>query len=185
MSESEIKRIDTKVVYKNRWMTVHEDRVRRPNGDHGLFGVVDKPDFALIIPFDGEQFHLVQQYRYPVNGRYWEFPQGSLELEPDATPEQVATAELQEETGLRASKMHKLGKLFQAYGYANQAVHVFLAMDLEYGEPTVSAEEQGLISASFTREQCDAMLLGGQIADLATVAALHLFDNYRKSHPVS
>jgi len=180
MSEPEIKRIDTKVVYKNRWMTVHEDRVRRPNGDHGVFGVVDKPDFSLIIPYDGENFHLVQQYRYPVDGRFWEFPQGSLELNSDSTPEQVAAVELKEETGLQAEKMLKLGKLFQAYGYANQAVHVFLATDLITGEPVLNSEEQGLISRHFTRAELDTMLDDGQIADLATVAALHLFDRQNK-----
>lgn len=181
MSEPEIKCIDSKEVYKNRWMTVREDRVRRPNGDHGLFGVVDKPDFSLIVPFDGKKFHLVQQYRYPVNGRFWEFPQGSLELDPDSTPEHVAAVELKEETGLLAGNMLKLGKLFQAYGYANQAVHVFLATDLQAGESVPEGEEQGLISGQFTRAECDAMLLDGQLADLATVAALHLFDNHKKT----
>jgi len=178
MSEPEIKRIDTKVVYKNRWMTVREDRVRRPNGDHGVFGVVDKLDFSLIVPYDGEKFHLVQQYRYPVDGRFWEFPQGSLEMDPDSTPEQVAAAELKQETGLSTGNMLKLGKLFQAYGYANQAVHIFLATSLTVGEPTLDTEEQGLISGQFTRAQCDAMLIDGQLADLATVAALHLVDRH-------
>lgn len=178
MSEPEIKRIDTKVVYKNRWMTVREDRVRRPNGDHGLFGVVDKPDFSLIIPFDGDKFHLVQQYRYPVNGRFWEFPQGSLELDADSTPEQVAAVELKQETGLQARSMHKLGKLFQAYGYANQGVHIFLATDLEAGESALESEEQDLVSRQFSRAECDALLVDGQLADLATVAALHMFDNH-------
>ncbi len=101
MVEPEIKRVDTKVVYKNRWMTVREDRVKRPNGDQGLFGVVEKPDFSLIIPFDGENFHLVEQYRYPVDGRYWEFPQGSLELSSDTTtPEEIAAVELAEERSI-------------------------------------------------------------------------------------
>lgn len=176
MKEPEIKCIDTKVVYKNRWMTVREDRVRRPNGDHGLYGVVEKPDFSLIIPYDGERFHLVQQYRYPVHARFWEFPQGSLELDPDSTPEQVAAVELKEETGLRAGNMLKLGKLFQAYGYANQSVHIFLATDLEEGESALESEEQGLICQRFTREECDALLVDGQLADLGTVAALLMCD---------
>lgn len=181
MSEEEIKRIDTKVVYKNRWMTVREDRVRRPNGDHGVYGVVQKPDFSLIIPFDGEKFHLVQQYRYPVDGRYWEFPQGSLELDPDSTPEQVARVELKEETGLRANNMLKLGKFFQAYGYANQSVHIFLATDLQVGESALDSEEQGLIAGQFTREECDAMLKDGQLADVGSVAALYMFDKHISS----
>jgi 8-oxo-dGTP pyrophosphatase MutT (NUDIX family) len=176
MTDPEIIRIESKVVYKNRWMKVREDRVRRPNGDHGLFGVVDKPDFSLIIPFDGEVFHMVQQYRYPVDGRYWEFPQGSLELTPDKTPEDVAAVELAEETGLRAGSMLKLGKLFQAYGYANQAVHIFLASDLVAGEQNLASEEQGLLCGTFTRLEVDAMIQSGEIADVSTVAALHVFD---------
>lgn len=176
MTDPEIKRIETKVVYKNRWMKVREDRVRRPNGDHGLFGIVDKPDFSLIVPFDGEKFHMVQQYRYPVDGRYWEFPQGSLELSTDTTPEQVAATELAEETGLRAGSMLRLGKFFQAYGYANQAVHIFLATDLVEGKQNLSSEEQGLLCARFTRQEVDSMIRSAEIADLATVAALHVFD---------
>ena len=180
MAEPEIKPIDTKVVYKNRWMTVREDRVRRPNGDHGLFGVVDTPDFSLIIPFDGENFNLVEQYRYPVDGRYWEFPQGSWELDPDANPARVAAGELAEETGLRAGSITKLGKLFQAYGYANQAVHVFLATDLKLGDEAPEPEEQGLVSSAFSISACDEMITDGRIADLATVGAMHLFERYLK-----
>ena len=176
MTDPEIKRIETKVVYKNRWMKVREDRVRRPNGDHGLFGIVDKPDYSLIVPFDGELFHMVQQYRYPVDGRYWEFPQGALELTPETTPEEVAAVELAEETGLRAGSMLKLGKFFQAYGYANQSVHIFLATDLVAGEQNLSSEEQGLICGTFNRQEIDAMIKKGDIADLATVGALHVFD---------
>jgi 8-oxo-dGDP phosphatase len=43
----EIRPTATGVVYANRWMTVREDAVERPNGSRGIFGVVDKPDFAL------------------------------------------------------------------------------------------------------------------------------------------
>lgn len=177
MTDPEIKLIESKVVYKNRWMTVREDRVSRPNGDHGLFGIVDKADFSLIIPFDGERFHMVQQYRYPVNGRYWEFPQGSLELTADTTtPEEVAAVELAEETGLRAGSMLKLGNFFQAYGYANQSVHIFLATELVAGEQNLAPEEQGLLCGTFTRAEIDLMIRSGDIADVSTVAALHVFD---------
>lgn len=178
MAEPEIRRIDSKVVYKNRWMTVREDRVRRANGDHGLFGVVHKPDFSLIVPFDGEQFHLVEQYRYPVDGRYWEFPQGSSELDPDISPEQVAVAELAEKTGIVAADMVKLGKLFQAYGYSNQGIHIFLATGLTVGTPTPHAEQAGLVARAFSRAECDDMILSGSISDLSTVAAFHLFDRH-------
>ena len=44
-----IERLRGRIAYENPWMTVHEDKVRFPNGDEGIFGVVEKPDFAVIV----------------------------------------------------------------------------------------------------------------------------------------
>ena len=52
----EIVRTDRRIAYKNRWMTVWEDRVVFPDGSEGIYGCVDKPDFALVVPFDGSGF---------------------------------------------------------------------------------------------------------------------------------
>ena len=40
--------ISTREVYRNAWMSVREDVVRRPDGSTGLYGVVDQPDSAII-----------------------------------------------------------------------------------------------------------------------------------------
>ncbi|MGH3622808.1 MAG: ADP-ribose pyrophosphatase, partial [Sciscionella sp.] len=69
--------LDSREVYANSWMSVREDNVRRQDGSLGVYGVVDKPDFALIVALDGDRLHLVEQFRYPVSGRRWEFPQGT------------------------------------------------------------------------------------------------------------
>jgi 8-oxo-dGTP pyrophosphatase MutT (NUDIX family) len=95
----------TTVVYTNRWMTVREDKTLRHDGAEGIYGLVEKPDFALVIPYADGGFHLVEQYRYAVKGRYWEFPQGSWEDKPDADPLALARGELAEETGLTAGAM--------------------------------------------------------------------------------
>ncbi len=42
-----IQQLATRTVYRNPWMTVREDQIRRPDGSHGVYGVIDKPDFAL------------------------------------------------------------------------------------------------------------------------------------------
>jgi len=49
----------------------------RRDGSEGIYGIVEKPDFVVIVPLENDsRIHLVQQYRYPVRARYWEFPQG-------------------------------------------------------------------------------------------------------------
>ena len=35
----------------------------------------------LVIPVEGDGFHLVEEYRYPIGKRTWNFPQGSLLVE--------------------------------------------------------------------------------------------------------
>jgi 8-oxo-dGDP phosphatase len=71
-------------VYANPWMAVREDTVRRADGSTGIYGVVDSPDIALVMAVDGDRLHLVEQYRYPVAGRRWEFPSGSADQRLDA-----------------------------------------------------------------------------------------------------
>ncbi|MCQ0006796.1 hypothetical protein [Actinomadura madurae] len=88
MSEGDgpaVRQVGTRVVYENPWMVVREDEVERLDGSRGIYGVIDKPDFVLVIPIEGDGFHLVEEYRYPIGKRTWSFPQGSLPG-PGGTP---------------------------------------------------------------------------------------------------
>jgi len=163
---------ESREVYRNRWMRVREDAVQFPNGTQGIFGVVEKPDFVAIVPIDTyKRIHLVQQYRYPVGGRYWEIPQGSWEDKPGSDPEVVAMAELREETGLRAGRLVRVGHLFQAYGYSNQGYHLYVASELDQGQANPETTESDMISQGFTISEVRRMILDGEIKDATTVAA--------------
>jgi ADP-ribose pyrophosphatase len=167
--------LGTRVVYKNRWMRVREDAIRRRDGSEGIYGVVEKPDFVVIVPLEENgAIHLVEQYRYPVGARYWEFPQGSWEQAPGAEPTEVARGELREETGLVAATMVHAGHLFEAYGYSNQGYHVYLATGLRRGETALDHEEQDLVSRAFPLPEVERMIRDGEIKDATTVAAFGL-----------
>ncbi len=168
-----VERLSSRVVYANPWMTVREDEVLFPGGHRGIYGVVEKPDFALVIPWAGGRFHLVRQFRYPTSATHWEFPQGSAEEGPHA-PEQLARRELKEETGLSAGRMTRLGFLYQANGYSDQGFHVFVATELVPGARRLEPTEQGMETAAFSRSEFEAMLLSGDVRDGPTVAAYGL-----------
>ncbi len=156
-------------------MTVREDAIRRQDGSEGIYGVVEKTDFAAIVPVEPDgSIHLVEQYRYPVGARFWEVPQGSWETSPEADPLTVAQGELREETGLQAAEMVKLGYLFECYGFSNQGCHVFLASGLTQQTRDLDHEEQGLICRRFAAREVMAMIESGQIRDATTVAAIGL-----------
>jgi ADP-ribose pyrophosphatase len=169
----EIEKLSSKTIYENRWMKVREDTVRFSNGHEGVYGVVDKPDFVLIVPIHSDgTIQLVQQFRYPVGGRYWELPQGSWETTEGLDPVQVALGELAEETGLRAENMERVGHFFEAYGFSNQGFHIFLATNLSLGQPKRDIEEQDMVSEVFAIEEVVHMIGDGAIKDAPTIAAL-------------
>ncbi|WP_019808158.1 NUDIX domain-containing protein [Saccharomonospora halophila] len=161
-------------VYANDWMTVREDAVRRDDGSDGIYGVVDKPDYALVIPLDGDRLHLVEQFRYPLGLRRWEFPQGTAPGRNAVAPAELAARELREETGLAARELVELGLLDVAPGLASQRGRAFLATGLEQGVAAREHEEQDMRTAWFTRAEFEVMVSGGEITDAQSIAAYTL-----------
>lgn len=171
----DIETLDSRVVYENRWMRVREDSIRRRDGSDGIYGVVEKPNFVVIVPQEDDgRLHLVQQFRYPVGARYWELPQGSWEGKPEADPLDVARGELREETGLDAAEIAHAGHLFMGYGYCTQGYHIFLARKLSYAGANLDPEEQDLVTRAFAQAEVERMVADGEIKDATTVAALGL-----------
>ncbi|MEO6280978.1 NUDIX hydrolase [Roseateles sp.] len=173
MADEEITRSRTRIAYQNKWMTVREDQIVRANGSAGIYGVVEKADFAVIAAVDNGHIYLVQQYRYPVQGRFWEMPQGSWE-QLTLDPLVLAKAELEEETGIVARSMVHAGHLFLAYGFSTQGYNVFFASELEYGAPKLDIEEHGLIAKRFKITEVEQMIQAGTIKDASTVASFGL-----------
>ncbi len=161
-------------VYANSWLAVREDTVRRSDGSTGTYTVVDSTDISLIIPVDGDRLHLVEQYRYPVGGRRWEFPSGSVDERFDEDAAAVAVRELREETGLLAAGLAPLGTLDVTPSTMSQRCSVFLATGLTHGEPQRDPEEQGMQSAWFARSDVERMISDGTISDSKSIAAYAL-----------
>jgi 8-oxo-dGDP phosphatase len=166
-----VQTIDSHVVYANAWMSVREDGIRLGDGTESIYGVVDKPTFALVIPRDGDRLHLVEQFRYPVGRRRWEFPQGTAPDRADVDPAELAARELAEETGLRAGHMEHLGSLDVAPGMSSQRGHVFLATALTQGPTAREHSEQDMRTAWFTVAAFEEMVRAGEVADSQSLAA--------------
>lgn len=163
--------VSSREVYANAWMTVREDRILRSDGSDGIYGVVDKPRCALVIPLEGDRLHLVEQYRYPLGLRRWEFPQGTAPDRAELPGDELAARELREETGLRAGHMTDLGLLDVAPGMSSQRGRVFLATELTPGEHAREREEQDMRSAWFSRTEFERMIISGGLTDAQSIAA--------------
>ena len=71
--------LSSREVYRNRWMRLREDEILRSDGTKGIYGVVDKDECAIVLPLDDGRVWLVEQFRYTIQERALELPQGGWE----------------------------------------------------------------------------------------------------------
>jgi ADP-ribose pyrophosphatase len=186
-SEKPIRTISSREVYRNPWCRVREDVIERSNGQRGVYGVMDKEPACIVIPLeraapgggDGEFLWLVRQYRYTVDGTYYELPQGGWET-AEVDPEELARGELAEETGLRVERMIPLADLWIAYGAMRQLHHVYLAEGLSQGETERDPEEHDMTVHRVAVSEFEEMILDGRVMDNCTVAAWGVYRVWRE-----
>lgn len=161
-------------VYRNDWIRVREDTFALEDGSTGVYGVVEKSDFALVLPEQDGGFWLVEQYRYPLGRRSWEFPQGTWPAGADGSPEELARAELAEETGLRAARLDHLGRLDLAAGLATQRFDVWRATGLTPGPTAREATEADMRQTFVPEAELRRRMRDGGITDSPSLAAYGL-----------
>ena len=169
-----IRTLSSREIYRNPWLRLREDAIERSNGAQGIYGVVEKDDCAVIIPMQDDTVYLVEQFRYTIQQRSLELPQGGWET-ADVDPEELARGELREETGLTARTMTRLGSLWIAYGFARQKQHVYLATGLTPAGADPDPEEHDLVVRTASIADFEQMLLDGSIQDGCTIAAWGLY----------
>lgn len=173
-AEPEIRTLCSRVLYTDPWIRLRKDDIERSDGARGTYAVVERDDSVVIVPAENGGFHLVEEYRYPVGRRSWSFPQGGFPRGENGTPEELARLELTQETGLRADRLTRLGKLTAAHGMTSQRCDYFLATQLTPGPPDPEPEELGIERAWFPRSEFEEMTRDGRITDDSTLAAYAL-----------
>lgn len=106
--ENPWKTLSTKTVYQNPWITVREDQVIRPDGNPGIYGVVQTRIATGVVALtETDDIYLVGQYRYATEMYSWEIIEGGAD--PGEDPLAAAKRELAEEAGLEAADWSQLG----------------------------------------------------------------------------
>jgi len=165
------KKLASRVVFDNPWMTVFEDRVINPGGGENQYGHVHfKKKAIAIVPIDEQgNTWIVGQDRYTLGSYSWEVPMGGSD--PGETLQQTALRELREETGLRAGKLTQLMRVHTTNSITDEEGFVFVAHDLIEGD-TEFDEEEVLAIRKLPLQDAIEMALSGEITDAMSVAAL-------------
>ncbi len=161
-----------KPVFAGRLVNLAVESVTLPNGVVAELEIVHHPGGAAVVALDDRnRVCLLWQYRYASGGWLWELPAGKLD--PGETPESTALRELEEEAGIRAGRLERLGSMIPTPGYCNEVVHLFLARDLVQGP--AAPEEHELFEVHWLPfEEALGQVYDGTIRDAKTMLGLTL-----------
>lgn len=165
------KRLGSRIVYSNPWITLREDEVINPNGGKGVYGVLEARVATGIVALTPElDIYLVGQYRYPTGMYSWEIIEGGTE--PGEDPLIAAKRELQEEAGLIASSWKRLGgEVHLSNCFSAERAFLYLATDLKEVESTPDETEILQVRrVSFT--EALNMLDSGEIVDAMSIMGI-------------
>ncbi len=172
------KTLNTKEIYTNPWIRVREDQVITPQGNPGIYGVVEtKPAVGIIPLTENLDTYLVGQYRYTLDCYSWEIPEGGVEKHESLLA--GAKRELLEETGLSAKKWTNLGEIYTSNCFTNERGELFIAEGLtENAAQPDPTEELKLIKIPFL--EAWKMVLEQEIKDALAVIGLMRTFHYLK-----
>lgn len=159
-------------VYENAWIRVREDEVVRPDGEAGVYGVLEvrNPAAFVVAVTDDDEVVLVEVERYPLGRLSLEVPAGGSDGDDLLG---AARRELLEETGLAADDWRELGETFSLNGVCHAPGKVFLARGLRVVAGGDGQAEEGIVGVRRVPwTDVLGLVRDGGITDGETVAAL-------------
>lgn len=172
MADTSYKMVTSKTVYQNKWITVREDAIIKPNGEESVYSVVDTTPGVIVVAItDKQDIILIRQFRYPTQTHSLELIKGGSEsynfLED-------AKRELWEETGLAAQDIREIGTIQAFNGLCSEISHIFLAENLHQTEQNKQDEEGIADLEHLTFADIDKLIKEGKITDSQTISAIML-----------
>jgi len=170
--------LESRLLHNGRIVKLSLDTVRYPDGSTGELEMVRHSGAAAVVPIleGGGRSEpgviLVRQYRYAADGYLLEIPAGRPDREGEPW-EECARRELEEETGLTAGRLERLGSIFTTPGFTDEKIHIFRATDL--GEGSISRDRDEFIEIrEIPLSRALEMVSSGEITDAKTICGLHL-----------
>ena len=171
------KTLSSKKVYSNPWMSVREDQVIRPDGQEGIYGVVDTRAATGVVALTPDrEVCLVGQYRYPTDVYSWEIVQGGVDGDED--PLTACKRELQEEAGLIAEMWTPIGgEIHLSNCISSEKGYIYVAEGLSETEASPDGTE-ALQLKKMPMSEAVRMAVAGEIVDAVSVIGILLAEKW-------
>ncbi len=156
------------------FVRLDELTIEAPDGTTAVRYAVRLPGAVAVVPLDGEDVVLIEQYRAARGETLLEIPAGMLDV---AGEDPVATAhrELEEEVGFRTQSLSHLIDLATTPGATNETVSVYVAEGLQpVPRRPGSLEEHHATVVRVPLTRALEMVRDGAIRDAKSVVGLLL-----------
>lgn len=170
------KTVKANYIYTGKVINVRCDDVSLPNGKETKREIVEHRGGVGIIPFDGENIYLVNQYRYAMRQVLTEIPAGKREF--DEKPIETAKRELYEEIGATAKEFIYLGEFYPTVGYCEEIIYLYLAKDLKFSNRLHLDEDEFLNVSKVSYKKALEMVKNNELKDAKTVIAILKLGDY-------
>ncbi|MCP4427357.1 MAG: NUDIX hydrolase [Chloroflexi bacterium] len=129
-----IKTESSQIVWSCPWYKVRQDKIITPDGNPGVYNVVEHPGAVWIIPVSAAgEIIMLYAYRYTVDDWCYEIPAGGVK--PGQSLAEAARAELLEEVGGTSESLDYVGSFYTMNGIGNEKAHIFLATGVTMTQP--------------------------------------------------
>lgn len=161
-------------VYQGRIIQVAVGQYTTPTGEHVERDLVHHPGAVSVVAVDGDHAILVRQYRAALDAELLEIPAGVRDVAGEA-PERCAERELVEEIGMRAGNLELLARFYNAAGFSDEHILVYLATDLTPATRTAhGAEEEHMTVERIRLDDVPLLIATGELCDAKSIVGLLL-----------
>ncbi len=182
MEKIKVTTLGSKKLFENKYVTVREDETQWENelgqvATYPYTVITGHNSYVDVIVYnETNKYLMVNQYRYAVGKRSWEFAAGYIN--DNEKPEDAAARELEEETGIKATEVNLIGKLYQLVGKGDIFGYVYYVNGFTRGETNFDPMENfvGLTVDWFTADEINEMILHGEIFDANTIGAWQMYN---------
>ena len=162
--------LSTERIYEGKILNLRRDKVSVKDGNTAYREIIEHNGAVAVVALtDDNRIVMERQYRKACEKELLEIPAGKLEA--GENPEDAARRELKEETGYVSGNLEFLASFYNACGYSNEKLTLYLCRDLVRGEAEPDPDEDIELSEMDIDVLYD-MCMKGEIEDSKTIIGI-------------
>jgi ADP-ribose pyrophosphatase len=177
-SDSKVKLISSRTVYRGPVFWVTTDHVQEPGGVSARRDIIHHTGSVVVLAVDDSvsppRVLLERQYRHAAQDYLWEIPAGRID--PGEKPLPAAQRELLEETGYAADHWRRILYFYASPGFVAETMAVYMATGLRSGKAQPE-EDEVILKRMVSLPAAVRMVMRGTIRDAKTISSILWLDH--------